>query len=147
LERCFISESCVPQERPNLCYPIKNPVTGGVVYPTTNAWRRSKEAFEELNANKRLYWGPDGKLPIPSIKMFLSEARGLTPTNFWPHDYAGHTDEGTKDLENLIPGNVFNNPKPVQLIRRIIEHSCNGPNDIILDCFAGSCATAQATIE
>jgi adenine-specific DNA-methyltransferase len=136
-----------PQDRPNLCYPIKNPNTGGVVHPTTNAWRRSKEAFDDLNADNRLYWGPDGKLPIPSIKMFLSEARGLTPTNFWPHDYAGHTDEGTRDLENLIPGKVFNNPKPVQLIRRIIEHSCNGANDIILDFFAGSCVTAQATIE
>ncbi len=46
-----------PQDRPNLCYPLKNPNTGGVVLPTTNAWRRSKEAFEELNADNRLYWG------------------------------------------------------------------------------------------
>jgi adenine-specific DNA-methyltransferase len=136
-----------PQDRPNLCYPLKNPNTGNVVYPTTNAWRRSKEAFEELDADKRLYWGPDGKQSIPSIKMFLSEARGLTPTNFWAHDYAGHTDEGTRDLEELVPGKVFNNPKPVQLIRRAIEHVGNGPSDIILDFFAGSCATAQAVIE
>jgi adenine-specific DNA-methyltransferase len=136
-----------PQERPNLCYPLKNPITGSVVYPTTNAWRRSKDAFEELSADNRLYWGPDGKQSVPSIKMFLSDARGLTPTNFWPHDYAGHTDEGTRDLENLIPGKVFNNPKPVQLIRRAIEHACNGQNDIVLDFFAGSCATAQAVLE
>lgn len=136
-----------PQDRPNLCYPLKNPNTGNVANPTTNAWRRSQEAFEELAADNRLYWGPDGKLPIPSIKMFLSEARGLTPTNFWPHDYAGHTDEGTRDLENLIPGKVFNNPKPVQLVRRMIDHACNGAEDIILDFFAGSGVTAQATIE
>lgn len=136
-----------PQERPNLCYPLRNPNTGTVVHPTTNAWRRSNEAFDELSADKRLYWGPDGKAPVPSIKMFLSEARGLTPTNFWPHDYAGHTDEGTRDLEVLIPGKVFNNPKPVQLIRRAIDHACNAPGDIILDFFAGSCATAQAVIE
>lgn len=136
-----------PQDRPNLCYPLKNPNTGGVVHPTTNAWRRSKEAFEELSADNKLYWGPDGKLPVPSIKMFLSEARGLTPTNFWPHDYAGHTDEGTRDLEALIPGKVFNNPKPVQLVRRAIEHACNGPGNIVLDFFAGSCGTAQAAIE
>lgn len=136
-----------PQDRPNLCYPLKNPNTGEVVNPTTNAWRRSKEAFEELLADNRLYWGPDGKAPVPSIKMFLLEARGLTPTNFWAHDYAGHTDEGTKDLEALVPGKVFNNPKPVQLIRRMIEHACNGPGDIVLDFFAGSCVTAQATME
>jgi adenine-specific DNA-methyltransferase len=136
-----------PQDRPNLCYPLTNPTTGAVTHPTTNAWRRSKEAFEELNADKRLYWGPDGKLPVPSIKMFLSEARGLTPINFWAHDYAGHTDEGTRDLEVLIPGKVFSNPKPVQLIRRAIEHACNGPGEIVLDFFAGSCATAQAVLE
>ncbi|MCC7428681.1 MAG: site-specific DNA-methyltransferase [Alphaproteobacteria bacterium] len=136
-----------PQDRPNLCYPLENPNTGEVVHPTTNAWRRSKEAFEELHADNRLYWGPDGKAPIPSIKMFLSEARGLTPTNFWAHDYAGHTDEGTRDLEALIPGKVFNNPKPVQLIRRAIEHACNGPGDTVLDFFAGSGVTAQAVIE
>jgi adenine-specific DNA-methyltransferase len=136
-----------PQERPNLCYPLRNPNTQTVVHPTTNAWRRSEEAFKELMADNRLYWGPDGKAAIPSIKMFLSEARGLTPVNFWPHDYAGHTDEGTRDLEALIPGKVFNNPKPVQLIRRIIEHACNGSGDIVLDFFAGSCATAQAVIE
>lgn len=136
-----------PQERPNLCYPLTNPSTGNVVHPTTNAWRRSKDAFAELSADNRLYWGPDGKQSVPSIKMFLSDARGLTPTNFWPHDYAGHTDEGTRDLETIIPGKVFNNPKPVQLIRRAIEHACNGPNDIVLDFFAGSCATAQAVID
>ena len=136
-----------PQERPNLCYPLTNPNTGRVVHPTTNAWRRSKEAFEELLAKNNLYWGPDGKASVPIIKMFLSEARDLTPTNFWSHDYAGHTDEGTRDLEMLISGRVFNNPKPVKLIRRILEHACNGPDDIVLDFFAGTCVTAQAVIE
>jgi len=136
-----------PQDRPNLCYPLKNPNTGEVVQPTTNAWRRSKDAFEELLADNRLYWGPDGKASVPSIKMFLSEARGLTPTNFWAHNYAGHTDEGTRDLEALIPGKAFNNPKPVQLVRRMLEHACSGPGDIVLDFFAGSSVTAQATIE
>ena len=136
-----------PRDRPNLCYPLANPNTGEVVHPTTNAWRRSREAFEELLADNRLYWGPNGTASVPSIKMFLSEARGLTPTNFWAHDYAGHTDEGTRDLEALIAGKVFNNPKPVQLVRRILEHACNGPADIVMDFFAGSCVTAQATIE
>lgn len=136
-----------PQDRPNLCYPLRNPNTGETVHPTTNAWRRSQEAFEDLLADGRLYWGPDGKSSVPSIKMFLSEVRGLTPTNFWAHDYAGHTDEGTRDLDALIPGKVFNNPKPVQLVRRILEHACNGPGDIVLDFFAGSSVTAQATIE
>jgi adenine-specific DNA-methyltransferase len=78
--------------------------------------------------------------------MFLSEARGLTPTNFWPHDYAGNTDDGTKDLEDLIPGKVFNNPKPVVLLRRIIEHACD-TSSLILDLFSGSGVAAHATMQ
>ena len=42
---------------------------------------------------------------------------------------------------------MFNNPKPVQLIQRAIEHACNAPHDIVLDFFAGSCTTAQAVLD
>ncbi|MFG1403834.1 site-specific DNA-methyltransferase [Xanthobacter sediminis] len=135
-----------PSERPNLCYPLVNPKTGSVTKPTTNAWRRSKEAFEQLQSEGRLYWGPHGDQAVPSIKMFLSEARGMTPINLWTHDYAGNTDEGTRDLEQLIPGKVFNNPKPVQLIRRVLEHGTND-DSIVLDFFAGSGTVAQAVME
>ena len=135
-----------PQERPNLCYPIENPNTKSVVHPTTNAWRRSREEFARLAQENKLYWGLDGTSPVPSIKMFLSEARGLTPINFWGHEYAGNTDQGTLDLEVLMAGKVFNNPKPVQLVKRVLEHA-TGPNDLILDFFAGSGTTAQAVLQ
>ncbi|MBF0325491.1 MAG: site-specific DNA-methyltransferase [Alphaproteobacteria bacterium] len=132
-----------PQERPNLAYPLVNPNTGESTLPTRSAWRRSKEAFDELQRDGKLYWGSDGKSPVPTIKMFLSEARGLTPVNFWEHEYAGHTDEGTRDLEKLIQGKVFDNPKPVRLLQRVLEHG-GDDSGIILDFFAGSGVTAQA---
>ncbi|HND50327.1 MAG TPA: DNA methyltransferase, partial [Anaerolineales bacterium] len=135
-----------PQQRPNLVYPIKNPNTGQITNPTTNAWRRSREEFERLQQEGRLYWGIDGKQPVPSIKMYLSEARGLTPINFWAHEYAGNTDEGSRDLASLIPEKVFDNPKPVKLIKRAIEHGCD-EDSIVLDFFAGSGVTAQAVLE
>lgn len=135
-----------PQQRPNLVYPIKNPKTGQVTNPSSNAWRRSRDEFERLQNEGRLYWGIDGKQPIPSIKMFLSEARGLTPINFWSYEYAGNTDEGTRDLISLFDEKVFDNPKPVKLIKRVIEHGCDD-DGIVLDFFAGSCVTAQAVLE
>ena len=134
-----------PKERPNLCYPIRNPNTNSVTEPTTNAWRRKKEEFDRLDAEGRLYWGKDGTQPVPSIKMFLSESRGLTPINFWSHEYAGSTDDGTRDLEALIPGKVFDNPKPVKLIERCIEHACD-EDALVLDFFAGSGVTGEAVI-
>ena len=135
-----------PAQRPNLCYPIKNPKTGAITNPTTNAWRRSKEEFVRLQEEGRLYWGKDGEQPVPSIKMFLSEARGLTPINFWEHTYAGNTDQGTAELQSLMDVKVFDNPKPSKLIYRCLEHGTNR-DDVILDFFAGSATTAHAVMQ
>ena len=133
-------------QRPNLCYEIRNPNTGQATWPSTNAWRRSLAEFERLAAEDLLYWGADGRSPVPSVKMFLSGARGLTPTNFWSHEYAGNTDEGTRDLAALLPGKVFDNPKPVRLLKRVLEHATDS-SSLVLDFFAGSGTMAQAVLE
>lgn len=135
-----------PEQRPNLCYPIVNPNTGVETKPTTNAWRRSEEEYKKLLAEKRFYWGMDGKSPVPSIKMFLSDARNITPINFFDHEYAGNTDDGTKELKDILGEKIFDNPKPTLLIRRVIEHACK-KSDIILDFFAGSGTTAHAVLD
>lgn len=135
-----------PEQRPNLCYPITNPNTGETTLPTTNAWRRSKEVYEELLKEDKLYWGLDGKSKVPSVKMFLSEARGLTPTNFWEEKYAGNTDDGTAEINELFGARVFTFPKPVNLVKRVIEHgACQ--NCIVLDFFGGSSTTAHAVMQ
>ena len=135
-----------PAQRPNLAYPITNPNTGLATYPTTNAWRRSKDEFERLQQEGLLYWGVDGSAPVPSIKMFLFEARGLTPINFWAHDYAGNTDEGTRDLTSLFDARVFDNPKHVSLMKRVLEHATT-EDSLVLDFFAGSGSLAHAILE
>ena len=134
-----------PDQRPNLCYPITNPRTGQVATPTANAWRRSKQEFDRLQSEGLLYWGADGSAPVPSIKMFLSEARGLTPINFWEHSYAGNTDDGTRDVASLFGSKLFDNPKPVQLMKRVLEHA-TAPDSLVLDFFAGSGTMAHAVL-
>lgn len=134
-----------PEARPNLCYPIENPNTGEITYPTTNAWRRSKEVYDLLFSENRLYWGSDGKAKVPSVKMFLSEARGLTPINLWEHEYAGNTDDGTSELQDLLNSKVFDFPKPSLLIQRILEHVAD-KDYIVLDFFAGSGTTGHAVV-
>lgn len=134
-----------PEARPNLCYPITNPNTGEITNPTTNAWRRSQEVYQELLADNRLYWGADGTSKVPSVKMFLSEARGLTPTNLWEHEYAGNTDDGTAELFSLLNAKVFEFPKPSLLIQRVLEHVAE-KDCIVLDFFAGSGTTGHAVV-
>lgn len=135
-----------PSQRPNLCYPITNPNTGETTYNTDHAWRRAKEVFEQLQAENKLYWGIDGKSKVPSIKMFLSEARGLTPINFWDHEYAGNTDNGSTELFDLMKTKVFDFPKPVKLIKRVLEHASD-KDSIVLDFFSGSATTAHAVMQ
>ena len=135
-----------PAQRPSLCYEIRNPNTGQVTRPSARAWRRTRAEFDRLAADDLLYWGADGRSLVPSVKVFLAEARGLTPTNFWSHEYAGHTDEGARDLAALIDGKVFDNPKPVKLMKRVLEHATDG-SSLVLDFFAGTGTMAQAVLE
>ena len=136
-----------PERRPNLCYPITNPFTGHVENPSKKAWRYEKSVFERLLEENRLWWGKDKDRKVPDIKTFLSEVReGMTPINFWPHQYAGHTDQANAEIKSLFETKVFDTPKPSLLIKRMMEHCCDS-NDIVLDFFAGSGTTGQAAID
>ncbi|MFH1998697.1 MAG: site-specific DNA-methyltransferase [Planctomycetota bacterium] len=135
-----------PERRPNLCYPIKNPTTGKITNPTKKAWRYERSTFERLQSENRLYWGKDGKRDVPDIKTFLSEVRsGMTPINFWSHEYAGHTDAANREIKEIFGEKIFDTPKPTQLVMRMLEH-CQDPNALVLDFFAGSGTTAHAVM-
>lgn len=135
-------------ERPTLWYAIKHPKTGDDVWPDESAvWRYSKEKHLQMVEENRLYWGPDRSYEKPRLKRFLSEIQdGVVPSTWWPFEDVGHNDEGQKETGELIGKKVFSTPKPVRLIRRMLTLAAK-PGDLILDFFAGSCATAQAAME
>ncbi len=56
---------------------------------------------------------------------------------------------GKKDLESVISGanGIFKNPKPVNLIKALIELVCTKDNSTVLDFFAGSGTTGHAVLE
>jgi adenine-specific DNA-methyltransferase len=55
---------------------------------------------------------------------------------------------GRTDLDALFDNKVFSNPKPVALIKRMLDFTTSSDsNDIVLDFFAGSCSTAHAVLE
>jgi adenine-specific DNA-methyltransferase len=138
-----------PAKRPNLCYEIVNPSTGQKTWPDKKAWRSSKDVLARLQKENRLWWGKDGKSPVPDIKTFLSEVRqGMTPTNFWDHAFAGHTDAANAEIKDLFGEKVFDTPKPSRLIRRMLEiGTSSDTEDTVFDFFGGSCSTAQAVLE
>ncbi|EDP73274.1 site-specific DNA-methyltransferase, partial [Hydrogenivirga sp. 128-5-R1-1] len=130
----------------SLIFPIINPNTGEEHYPPKGAcWRYSKEKIEELIKDNRIYFGKDGK-GRPKLKRFLSEVRqGETASTIW--DDVNYTVHASKFLEKLFKTiEVFDNPKPIELIEKVLRISSN-PNSLILDFFAGSGTTAHAVMK
>ena len=70
---------------------------------------------------------------------------GVVPQTIWKYDEVSHSQEGKKELNRIIEGNVFDGPKPYQLIEKILQIS-TAKDSIILDSFAGSGTTAHATL-
>ena len=137
-------------ERPTLWYPIKHPKTNEDVWPDENAvWRYSKDKHEKMVAENRLYWGPDQSYKKPRLKRFLSEIQeGVVPSTWWPFDEVGHNDEGQKETAELMGKKIFNTPKPVRLIKKIISIATEkDSDDLIMDFFSGSGTTAHAVLE
>ena len=125
-------------------YPITTP-SGRIVNPPRNAcWRYSKDRFNILVNDHRIWFGEDGN-NVPRIKRFLSEVKqGITPLTVWLHEDVGHTQSATQGLNKI--GVAFPNPKPYTLLRRILQIGTQ-PNDIVLDSFAGSGSTAHAVLD
>jgi len=135
-------------ERPTLWYPIMHPRTGEEVWPEESAvWRYSREKHALMARDNRIYWGPGQSYKRPRIKRFLSEVQsGVVASTWWSFQEVGHNDEGQKETADLLGPKVFNTPKPVRLLRRMIELGA-GKDDLVMDFFAGSGATGHAVFE
>ena len=135
------------EERPNLSYPIKNPFTGEMVEHPTNAWKYSKQQYEQLAADNRLYWGKDGGNSYPRLKRFLSELdEGIVTINLWYYKDTATLDEGTKLVDSILGKDVFDYSKPIQIIQRMLR--LMGSKDfIVIDFFSGSATTAHAVMQ
>ena len=80
-------------------------------------------------------------------KYYLSDAKESrkTDTTWW--DDGLYTSTATGRLKSLMEGDVFNNPKPVDLIRRMLRLWVRNEGDVVLDFFAGSGTTGHAVME
>ena len=131
--------------RPNQMYTITTP--GGASYtpPDGRCWKNVESEFLKQVEEGRIWFGTDGK-GIPRRKTYLCEREGKNVWTWWYNKSVGHTQEATKEIAKIFESaSVFDYPKPVRLIQRIIQIATN-KNSIILDSFAGSGTTAHAVL-
>ncbi len=130
-------------------YPITTPSGKIVEPPAGRCWRLLKNAFFERLEQNRIWFGPNGD-SVPSIKRFLSELKfeGMAPTSILFYKEVGHSQEGAKEVVSLFEDKgVFDGPKPVRLMERLLTLANLEDESIVLDFFSGSASTAHALIK
>lgn len=124
----------------NTDYLITTP-SGRVVCPTkSRSWISSKEEFERLVADNRIWFGAKGD-NVPRKKTFLSEVKGgSVPMTIWKYEDVGSTQDAKKEVKQINPEDPFATPKPEKLVERILEIATQ-KGDYVLDSFLGSGTT------
>jgi adenine-specific DNA-methyltransferase len=139
-------------ERPRTWYRITAP-DGSKIYPikpdgTEGTWRWEEATFlEEIkkkNPKVIIQRNADSKWEVWVKQYFKGDVDQPISTIFRNTDY-GHTHEAAEEIKNIFGSAVFRTPKPVALLKGILELSL--PSDgLVLDSFAGSGTTAHAAL-
>lgn len=133
-----------PGYRPNQMYPITTPTGKTVLPPKGRCWCNIEEVYQRLLSEGRMWFGADGN-GVPRRKTYLSEREGRGTWTWWTNSEVGYTQIATQELATILGKAVFDYPKPVRLIERILKIASD-PDSIILDSFAGSGTTAHAVL-
>lgn len=122
-------------------FVVIDPVSKKEYYSNTGNWRFGKSTIEQLISIGDINF--DGKLP--RYKLFLNQVKdGVSANSFW--DDVDKNLNAAKQIIDLFGKKVFETPKPVGLIEKMLKISTNS-NSIILDFFAGSGTTADAVMQ
>jgi adenine-specific DNA-methyltransferase len=131
------------ENRPNLHYAIVNPKNGIKYECPEKGWRYDKNTMAEKIADGRIIF-PAIESGRPRLKLFQNEMASMHKT-ISSVITSVSTADGTKELVEILGQGEFSFPKPSSLISLLVSQVC-GPNDIILDSFAGSGTTAHAVL-
>jgi len=122
-------------------YEIKTPSGRIVLPPSGRSWGVSKENFQILLTENRVWFGKNGD-SVPQLKRFLTDVKqGMTSMTIWKYKEVGHTQDAMKESKAINSESVFGTPKPERLIERVLTLGSN-EGDLVLDSFLGSGTTA-----
>ena len=154
------------ENRPNLYYPFYinpdvqdeyglhpisvDPVEGWIeLYPLASqgvntVWRWGKsKAIDNLNINICAKPMKNGSYMI--VEKYR-ESRMMARSVWWDKDT--NTEKGTLLVKELMEGKVFDYPKPVEMLMRMLEMGTSSDSeDLVLDFFSGSATMAHAVMQ
>lgn len=134
-----------PNYRKTLCYDIVAP-NGNIIKAPANGWRWSEESIKEKLSTGEIKFKDDFSGIIR--KIYLCDQPGRTPENLWEGSRFGTTRQAAAMIKELFDGiQVFDTPKPIELIQSMIIIALKDNNAIVLDFFSGSATTAHAVMQ
>lgn len=152
-------EASLRKDRPNMFYPLYfNPSSGKVSIEEIKGWKVAYP-IDSKGIERRWLWGVDtardrawqlyaSKNGVIYVKNYAGnhgfEKRTKVRT-LW-NDSNFYTEKGTNEIKNIFGAKIFDTPKPIEYIKKIID-VCSDNNAVILDFFAGSGTTAQAVAD
>ena len=128
-------------------YRVKLPSDRWVLPAAGRHWSLPEDVFHTERAAGRIYFGKVGDA-MPTVKAYLSDGRDkIIARTWWPYADVGGNQDAKKQILRILGSDCdFITPKPISLIRRILEISTHRYS-IVLDSFAGSGSTAHAVLE
>ena len=127
--------------RPGEQYEIELP-DGTKVF---DEWKWEEPRFLKAKKENKMHFRKDsnGKWSV-EYKMYLNTSKRVPRSLLTKEE---RNSDGKKQLSDILGvSDVLNNPKPVGLIKHLLQFSTD-PDSIVVDFFAGSCTTAQAVLE
>ena len=131
-------------QRPNLHYDFIDHRTGVNYGKPLMGWRYDRNTMKRLVDEDRIIF-PETPKGRPRRKVFLSDVKEVRPGFSSVVGDNIYTRNGTSDIVSIFGERVFDFPKPTELLIELLEQTTQ-KDSIILDFFAGSGTTAQATL-
>ena len=119
--------------------PLVHPITGKKCPVPERGWRNPSLTMKKLQANDLILFGSD-ETTQPNRKYLLKENLDEKIPSLL---YFGGSDD---DLLNQL-GIYFDNPKVVEVAKKLIQPIANKKDNIVLDFFSGSATTAHAVMQ
>lgn len=128
-------------------YPIKNPVTGEIHYPSKGRYWvfNEQETLRRIKEGLIIFGKSGNAKPVQKVFLKNRETKKKTADSWW--DKYGMNEDGTTELTNIFnESKKFVHPKPTITIKHLLTLPPD-KNATILDFFAGSGTTLHATMQ